>query len=83
MTTGLTGDRCAYTKINPSPPGQLALREAAFPGMTSCFTPHVTSAPKTEAGVVQELVGMFWISAMPKSTGALQEGNREGGNVNL
>lgn len=33
--------------------------------------------------MVQELVGVFWISAMPKSTAALQEGYREGGNANL
>lgn len=83
MATWHTGCKCAYIKISPSPPGQLALRRAQSPGMTSCFTSHVTSASKTEAGVVQELVGVFWISAMPKSTAALQEGDREGGNAKL
>lgn len=54
-----------------------------LPGMVSWFTSHVTSASKTKAGGVQELVHVFWISSMPKSTVALQEGDREGGTVNL
>lgn len=66
MATCHTGHRCAYTKLSPSPPAQPALRRPRYPGMTSWFTSHTTSATKTEAGVVQELVAVFWINAMPK-----------------
>lgn len=54
-----------------------------FPGMTSCFTSHVTSAFKTKPGVVQEPVSVFWISPTPKSAAELQEGDRQGRTVNL